>query len=171
MRLTPYRVEGRLLPDVQQVIPLPEAEDLMVRLRQRESAAQAATAAGGRDWTPYVITTPGGETAPLRKRRAVLELTRALHAAGVPGEKLATVLPGARFLSVPGVLAGEDLLGALSSTYPRARGNLDRWVHEAPLHDADRTWVLTKMWGADTTDYLDALLTLAPGEGFAYREG
>ncbi len=125
VRLTPYRVEERLLLDVQQVIPLPEAEELTIKLRQRESAAQAASAsAGGADWTPYVITTPDGETKPLRKRRAVLHLTRALHAAGVPGEKLATVLPGARFLSVPGVLTGEDLQEAFLAAYPKAQGNL-----------------------------------------------
>jgi len=60
VRLTPYRVDARLLLDVQQVIPLPEAEELMVRLRQRETAAARAATNSGADWTQYVITTPRG---------------------------------------------------------------------------------------------------------------
>ena len=37
VRLLPYRVGGDLLLDVTQVIPLPEAEDYMVRIRDREA--------------------------------------------------------------------------------------------------------------------------------------
>ncbi|MFI7068265.1 hypothetical protein ACIBL3_45280 [Kribbella sp. NPDC050124] len=105
IRLTPYRVDARLLLDVQQVIPLPEAEELMVRLRKRESAARAATGGGGADWTPNVIKTPSGDSAPLRKRRAVLALVHALHQAGVGAADMEEVIPGPRFLSVDGVPA------------------------------------------------------------------
>lgn len=54
VRLTPYRVGDRLLLDVHQVIPLPEAQELMVRLRQRETAARvASTRSEGADWTVH----------------------------------------------------------------------------------------------------------------------
>lgn len=53
----------------------------MVRLRRRETAARAASASGGADWTQYVIVTPTGETEPLRKRRAILALVHALVSA------------------------------------------------------------------------------------------
>jgi hypothetical protein len=82
IRMVPYRVDQRLLLDVQQVIPLPEAEALMVRLRQRESAARAAAATSGADWTQYVIVTPHGESEPLRKRRAVLAIPGPLFECG-----------------------------------------------------------------------------------------
>jgi hypothetical protein len=68
VRLTPYKVGDRLLLDVQQVIPLPEASELTVQLRRRETQARAART-DTRDWTPYVIITPAGRTEPLRKRR------------------------------------------------------------------------------------------------------
>jgi hypothetical protein len=42
----------------------------------------------------YVRKTPTAVTEPLPKRRAILALVQALHAAGVPATKLATVLPG-----------------------------------------------------------------------------
>jgi hypothetical protein len=41
VRLRPYSVGDRLLVDVQQVIPLPEASEYMVRLKQKEQANEA----------------------------------------------------------------------------------------------------------------------------------
>jgi len=169
VRLVPYRVEGRLLLDVQQVIPLPEAEELMVRLRRRESAVRAATSGGGADWTPYVIKTPGGVSAPLRKRRAVLAMVHALHEAGVRAEDMEQMIPGPRFLSVDGVLSGQELIDSFESTYPRAQGKQRRWFLDEPIHEGDRTWVLSKMWGTNTLPALDALLTLAPSNDYGYE--
>jgi hypothetical protein len=169
VRLTPYRVDSRLLLDVQQVIPLPEAEELMVRLRQRESAVRAAASSSGADWTQYIIRTPTGDSQPLRKRRAVLALVQALHKAGVPSEEVEAVIPGPRFLAVDGVLEGPDLIDAFVKTYPRARGNEHRWFLDEPIHDGARTWVLSKMWGTNTLPTLDALISLAPSTGYGYE--
>jgi hypothetical protein len=80
--LIPYRVGDRILLDVQQIIPLPEATDLTIRLRRRETRARSASE-GGPDWTPYVIITPGDRTRPLRKRQAILAMVQAIHRAGV----------------------------------------------------------------------------------------
>jgi hypothetical protein len=54
VRLRPYQHGERLLLDVQQVIPLPEAADYQVRLRgkvQRERVARQI--ANGRDYTKF----------------------------------------------------------------------------------------------------------------------
>lgn len=172
IRLNPYKVDDRLLLDVQQVIPLPEAADLTVQLRRRETHARAARTEGGPDWTPYVVITPAGHSEPLRKRRAVLALVIALAEAGVPPAKLAGVLPKSKFLSVPGHVSGEELFDVFTQAYPQVlkdpRGPR-RWFLEAPLHDGESTWVLSKMWGANTEPVLDELLTVAPTDGFAYE--
>lgn len=165
VRLIPHRVDGLLILDITQLIPLPEAEEFTIKLRRRDQAVRAST--DGRDWTQYVIASPAGTSEPLRKRRAVLELVLALHAAGVPGRELATALPSAKFLSVPG--QPEDLVEAFYERYPKMRGNLGRWFFEAPILDEDQTWLLSKMWGRQTVPTLDKLLTLAPGDGFGYR--
>ncbi|MEV4512287.1 hypothetical protein AB0K00_25395 [Dactylosporangium sp. NPDC049525] len=96
-------------------------------------------------------------------------MVTALHEAGVPADQLAGVLPRSRFLSVDGVLTGEDLAQAFMVRYSASTKRLGRWFLDTPLHDNDRTWVLSKMWGTNTEPVLDALLTLAPGEGFGYQ--
>lgn len=168
VRLSPYKVGDRLLVDVQQVIPLPEASELTVQLRRRETQARAARA-DNRDWTTYVITTPDGASAPLRKRWAVLEMVTALHRAGVAGESLARVLPRSRFVDLDGVLSGQALIDALVASYPGASARIGGWFIEHPLHDGDRTWVLSKMWGTKTQPTLERLVQLAPSGGFGYQ--
>lgn len=171
VRLTPYRVAGRLLLDVQQVIPLPEAAEFTVQLRRRETAVRAVSPGQGRDWTPYVIISPSGSTQPLRKRRAVLALVTALHAGGIDPAAMANVIRGPRLLAVDGELEGDALASAFVRAYPRAEQHLGRWFLPQALRRDGRTWVLSKMWGADTVDALDALIALAPDEGFDYEAG
>ena len=167
VRLSPYRIEGRLLLDVQPVIPLPEAEELTIQLRRRETAARVAKS--GRDWTPYVITSPTVTTEPLRKRRAILAMIHALHTAGVSGVSMQAAILGSRFLAVDGVLVEDELVARFIERYPKAEKQLGRWFLDEPIHDPDQTWVLSKMWGADTGGTLERLVALAPGPGFSFE--
>jgi len=167
VRLSPYRIEGRLLLDVQPVIPLPEAEELTIQLRRRETAARAAQS--GRDWTPYVITSPTGTTEPLRKRRAILAMIHALHSAGVSGLSMQGAISGPRFLVVDGELVDEKLIACFIEKYPKAEKQLGRWFLDEPIHDPNQTWVLSKMWGADTGATLERLVSMAPVPGFKFE--
>ncbi|HEY0448051.1 hypothetical protein [Actinophytocola sp.] len=167
VKLVPHRVDGRLLLDITQLIPLPEAEEFTIKLRRREQAVRAA--ASGRDWTQYVITSPSGTSEPLRKRWAVLEMVKVLHEAGVPGATLADALPNARFLNVVGTPTGDDLIEAYCDSYSRMRRNIGKWFLDQPIRDQDQTWVLSKMWGRQTVPALDKLVALAPHDGFGYR--
>ncbi|WP_146765942.1 hypothetical protein [Micromonospora noduli] len=170
VRLTPYRIGERRLLDVQQVIPLPEAAELTVQLRRRETAARAAQASSGRDLTRYAVVTPSGTTEPLPKRRAMLALVTALHEAGVDVAEMTKVLPRwPRLLPVDGTLNGQLHEEAFARAYPRYANQLQRWFFERPFHQDGRTWVLSKMWGADTADGLDALLALAQLPGYDYE--
>jgi transposase InsO family protein len=72
----------------------------------------------------------------------------ALRAAGVSAQALAGVIPPSRFPWVDGTLTGEDLKKASVSAYPQASGRLGCWFLDSPVHDADRTWIVTRMWGA-----------------------
>jgi len=89
VRLTPYRVGDRLLLDVQQVIPLPEASELTIQLQRKATQERAVRGTDGRDWTRYAITGSVGESEPLRKRQAILAMVITLRAAGVPAREIA----------------------------------------------------------------------------------
>ena len=166
VRITPYRLDERLLLDVQPVIPLPEAAELTVQLRRREKAAKASSA-GGKDYTRFIVTTPDGTTELLAKRQAIRALVIGLHAAGVDTDALAATLPNAKFLSVEGDLEGDELIEAFIDAYPSAERNLKRWFLDTPIHENGRTWVFSKVWGIQSADVLAELGELAPSPGFA----
>ena len=168
VRLTPYRVGSQLLLDVQPLIPLPEATEFTVQVRRREQAAKASTASG-RDLTKYRITTPSGTTEPLAKRHAVMQLVLGLHACGVPAEKLATAIQNAKFLDVEGVLSGQTLIDTFHTKYPKSVSARKRWFFESPIHEEDRTWVLSNQWGLKTEPTMNALLKLSPNCGCSYE--
>jgi hypothetical protein len=168
IRLTPYRVGDRLLLDVQQLIPLPEASELTIQLQRKASQERAVRGSDGRDWTQYVITGPAGESPPLRKRKAVLTMVIALSAVGVSVEVIADAIPGRRVLSVVGELAGDELRAAFTRDFPR--GTPQRWYLDSPIYDEGRTWFVTKMWSTDTEQVLERLTQLAPeGSGIGYE--
>lgn len=166
IRLSPYRHQGRLLLDVQHVIPLPEAADFTVRLKKREAAARIARESS-RDYTKYVITTPNEASDPLPKRRAILFLVQALHAAGVAAEVIAKAVLDGKMRSAPGTLEGDKLWDAFRDEYGLTEQNRVRWFLDDPVHDRERTWVLFSNWGTNTELTLDALVAIAPG--FSYQ--
>ena len=55
VRVRAYRHEGRLLLDIDQVIPLPEAEDYLVTARNREQEARASAGDASRDEVPGTL--------------------------------------------------------------------------------------------------------------------
>lgn len=50
VRLRPYKLDGRLLLDVQPIIPLPEAEEYQVQIRQKEDAARVSREIEKHQW-------------------------------------------------------------------------------------------------------------------------
>ncbi len=162
VRITPYQVEDRLLLNVEQVIPLPEAEEFTVQLRRREAATRAVRRSS-QDWTQYVITSPDGSSGPLRKRHAVLKMAHATYAAGAKPEAILEAIGSRRFHAIDGRLEGEELRDAFFDAYPREEAR--RWFLDDPIHDDDHTWVVSNQWGLDTVPVLAALVDLVPGGG------
>lgn len=171
VRMVPYLLDDRLVLDVQQLVPLAEAGDYQIRIREKEieSRAVGARAADGRDWTAYVITSPNGTSEPLRKRRAVLRMIHELHNAGVVCEQLTAVLPLSRFAPIDGELQGSELADAFVRHY---RGVAPGWWflgEGEPIVEQGRTWVLSKRWNRHTVEQaLGDLAALAPSGAFGF---
>ena len=82
VRLAAYDLRGATLVDVQQVIPLPEAQDYMVRLKEKQREIRSVRIQN-RDFASYKVIC-GDETTPqLNKRRAILAVVTYLSGLGV----------------------------------------------------------------------------------------
>ena len=168
VRLTPYKYGDRVLVDIAQVIPLPEAEELTVKLRRRESATRSSSGLG-KDYTRFEITTPAGTSEPLNKRRAVLHLVRALVDHGIPPARISEVMQKAKFVDIEGEhVDRDDVVEQFVARWPNAtEDNVRRWFIDAPIVHDGSTWLLSSQWGRATEATLTALVGLAPGGPFA----
>jgi hypothetical protein len=168
VRLVPYELDGKVLLDIQQVIPLPEAADYQVQLR-RKGAARERARTTGRDLTRYHIIVDGTELPDENKRNAVRVMVEQLVAGGVKLSELKNHFPPSKLQTFDGVLTPEEVRKALARTYPQARRK--RWFVEHPLIDQpdNKTYVLSNQWGLRTEAQLTALSEAFPETKVTFR--
>jgi len=169
VRLVPYEIEGKVLLDIQQVLPLPEAADYQVRLRRKDVARERARS-DGRDFTRYHIVVDGQERPHQNKRNAIRTMVEELAERGAPLAEIRRLLPERVMRAVPGQLADADAVAAaLSAADPKV--DTGRWYCDHPMIDeaGGQTYVLSKMWGLQTEPALQALQDAFPQLGVTFR--
>jgi hypothetical protein len=155
VRLKPYRWDGKLLIDVQQIVPLPEAAEYQVQLREKAEQVRNARESS-LDFTRFDLTVQDVTHRSLSKRALMLELARAAVSAGVTPEQFATHLPGDRWRWV--WVDGEVDAAAFLAELPRLRtprgGSYEArrfFVDDGDLfHVGGRTYALTNQWGGES---------------------
>lgn len=167
VQLIPYRVGERVLLDVRQTVPLPEAGDYQVRVRRKDRQRERVQR-DSRDFTRYHIVVDGQEQPEANKRNAMRLMVAALVNRGVPVQAIKEQLHSRCFRSVDGNFENaEALQSALLAADPRI--DVGRWYCEYPLFNDGRTWVLTRMWGTDTEPSLVALRDAFPDARVTFR--
>ena len=157
IRLVPYEVEGKVLLDIQQVLPLPEATDYQVRLRRKDAARERARSSG-RDYTRFHIVVDGTALPAENKRHAMRVMVEQLVAQGAPPHEIATTLPPRKLRVIHGsVTDGDAVRDALAANYPGI--DVHRYFCDSPLVDDEtgETYVLNNQWGRNTEETLATL--------------
>jgi hypothetical protein len=168
-RLVPYEINDSILLDVQQLVPLPEAADYQVRLRRKDQERQRSRTEG-RDFTRFHIVLDGEPLPDENKRRAIRTMVEHLVERGCPAERIEEIIGPRKFRGVDGLLAEpEEMVGPMEEAYPEFRFDPGRFWTERPIHQADRTWVISKMWGRDTEQVLEELNKAFPQAGVSFR--
>jgi len=174
IRLRPYQDGDRLLLDVQRIIPLPEADDYAVRIREKKQKERTARVTN-MDFTRYDVEVGGETHARLPKRRAIFEVVRYLCERGKTPDEVQEAIPWRRttlFLDAEGELSGIEF-----QKYHEAR-SADGTRHFRPRrwYRADdelivcngRTFAFSNQWGNRWHEAMDNLLALLPDEEIAY---
>jgi len=162
VRLRPYQDRARVLIDVQQVIPLPEAEEYQVRIRAKVRAERAARSQS-RDFTKYDITLGDITLERLPKRRAIFHVIKYLCGAGVNPEAIRALIPWRlnAMRCVDGTLNSQEFENALAAQLV-ADGRKPQTKRffiddDELIHANSRTYAVTKMWGVRTGEALEAI--------------
>ena len=148
VRIKPYGSRDNLLLDVQQVIPLPEAQDYQVRLREKHQKERESRKSS-RDVTRFDVQIHGAVHSNLPKRQAVLTVIKAICSAGVRPADVGAVLSWRKklFFSVDGTVdsAGFATLAKQQSE----QFDPIRWFYEDSelMHADGKTYAMTNQWG------------------------
>lgn len=159
VRAVPYELDGRLLLDVQQVIPLPEARDYQIQLRRKEEQTRMATTVDRKDRTQYQLIVDGQVMAPTSKQGAIKRAVALMVERGVPLSDVRNAV-GNRWKDVR-CAAPEDV----RETFRAAYGSSQHWWFDSPYQDdidPDRWWVMVRVGGTETETVLERLHTLRP---------
>jgi hypothetical protein len=155
VRLTPYNLAGRVLLDVQQIIPLPEAAEFQTRVREKQR--KESESRRYRDLTRYELTLGNTVINDLPKRHAIHQLFKFLVGDGIGPEKIVesmgfrqnrTILrfePGTSAEEIRGYLT-EQLAAGKSPLHPR------RWFcdDEEILEFDGAKYIVSNQWGRGT---------------------
>jgi len=173
VRLRPYNDSGRLLIDVQQVIPLPEAEEFQIRIRDKKVIERAART-HNRDLTKFNVKIGAVESSNLPKRQAICLIIRTLWQRGVDPEAIRQVLSwkGDTLSDVSGELGEADFEKALETevTKQGRKFSAGRFflAEDELIRAHGRTYAVTTQWGSRTRRAMDELLKAFPDHGITY---
>src|ERR1051325_4463832 len=153
VRIRPYRLGSEVVLDVQQVIPLPEAEEYQVQRRQKVREERAKTESY-RDFTRYDLQIGTKQYKRLAKREFVFRVVQhAISRGATPDEICTTVQRSAERLwrQAPGVLGPEQFITAVLSQAKEEgkQFNPARFFTEPDelFHIDGKTYAFTNQWG------------------------
>jgi hypothetical protein len=152
VRLKPYQLGERLLVDVQQIIPLPEAAHYQVQVREKAQKDRAARVSGA-DFTRFDVQINGELHKSVWKRNALYLICKRLVDGGISPDEIASVFTWRNnaWYSVEGTVNGEAF-NKLASTKAASGGlgfDQPRWFSEDEelFHTNGKTYAFSKMWG------------------------
>lgn len=164
VRLQPYDLGGRVLVDVQPIIPLPEMAEYQVRVSEKKRKEREARS-DSRDWTRYDVTLDGRTLTGLRKRHAIYQAFRHLVENGIAPEKVAEHCgPRANrvLMSVDGDVTAEDFHSLAKEARAKERRSFDpkRFFcdDDELLRVGGRTYAFSSQWGG--SDWQEAMTNL-----------
>lgn len=174
IRLRPYRDGDKLLLDVQQVIPLPEAEEYQIRIRDK-ARLERASRTQSRDFTKFDLTINGEVMTRLPKRQAIFHVIKALCQSGVDPEAVRATISWRRdaLRKVEGKHNSQDfeekLVEQLLSEGKKPYAGRYFINDDELIFANENTYAVTKMWGRRTAEAIDLLLKAFPGHHISYE--
>lgn len=176
VRLKPYVNDGKVLIDVQQVIPLPEAGEYVVQVREKERRERRSRESG-RDYARYDVVVDGEVHERQAKRHAIRLVVAALCSKEATPEQISEVLHwrGSNlWRSADGELDA-DAFAEQMKRDARSGGlawDPTRWHRsdDVLIYSGGRTWALGSGWGQRTAEAMSSLLERWPDCGIEIRE-
>ncbi|WP_417438943.1 hypothetical protein [Idiomarina sp.] len=167
IRMQPYVYGNELLIDIQSVIPVPEASDYQIKIkekRQRERTARTTT----NDRTRFDLSVDGVVFPELSKRWLVYRVVKTCIERGVKPSQINEVISNLpnhsrnAFQVFNGILSDEDIQAKFNELDTGGQIHRSRRFFSQPgefFHEDEKTYVLTNQWGTGALETVDTLIS------------
>jgi hypothetical protein len=152
IRLKPYDLDSRILVDVQQIVPLPEAQDYQVQIRDKVRKKQEARTSGI-DFTRFDITIGDEQHQGMWKRNAMFLVCKHLCDKGVNPDEIAALFswrPRRVWYSVDGTVDAAEFRTRASTKAEATGTTFDprRWFCDEGqvCHANGKTYAFSNQW-------------------------
>jgi hypothetical protein len=153
VRLKPYELDKRLLVDVQQIIPLPEAAEYQVQVREKSRKERQAKV-NNIDFTRYDVQIDGETHPSMWKRNAIFKICKSLCDRGVNPDEIAALFdwrPTRTWYSVDATVNASNFVELASQKASSGGQNFTsgRWFCEDDeiIHANGKTYAFSNQWG------------------------
>lgn len=167
VKMTPFYDGRRILLDIQQVIPLPEAEQFQVQVRNKKQKEQQSRSSD-RDFSKFTLTISEREYPGLNKRNLMFQLVQSVIDTGVTPEEIAEIISWRKdrlFISFDGELNEEAFAKRLMEM--DRGGKLPKTKRFFCKQDqlfvvGGRTYAMTNQWGHRTLEAVESIRSNYP---------
>lgn len=170
VRIKPYSDNGRILADIQKIIPLPEAEDYRVRLKEKQQQERDARKVN-LDFTKYDVTINDQTYERLPKRTAIFTIVRHLINQGHSPEKIAALVhwrQNSMFRVADGELSSENFVALqMEGVAKNGKSFEERRFYcedDELFHVNGKTYSFTNQWGHRCIEAINQLMKGFPNE-------
>jgi hypothetical protein len=172
VRLRPYSIGDRVLLDIQQVLPVPEVQEILIKIKNKTAEERKSEGGSRTDWTQYDLAVDGKVFRNLTKRKLFLLAIHGLISRNVPFSEIRQSFPARKFIDVAGHCDPEEFRKKVSDLRNRNGTTYDLgrfFTGPGELFVADgRTYALTNQWGRSRLPALDALISKYPDAKVSY---
>ncbi|MDH5634090.1 MAG: hypothetical protein OEZ10_14045 [Gammaproteobacteria bacterium] len=175
IRLKPYKDGKKTLLDIQQVIPLPEAEDYQVKIRDK-TRLEKVSRSQGRDLSKYDVTVGEAVFENMPKRGAIFTIVKYLCDQGIDPEELLGKITWRNdvFCVFDGQLDNPSFVDALTK-HMHSKGKqvrLKRYFIEDDelIYANGKTYAFNKLWSTRTNEAMDILISTYSDKKILYDE-
>lgn len=155
VRLKPYTLDGKILVDVQQIIPLPEVEEYQIQVREKVQKERQARTSNA-DFTRFDVRI-GDEVHPsMWKRNAISLLCRRLCERGVDPNAISAAFDWRSnrvWCAVDGDVDAAEFRSRAAEQASAAGATFDpsRWSCDDDdlVHFNGKTYALSNQWGGE----------------------
>ena len=167
VRMQPYCSEGQVFLDVQTLIPVPEADDYQVRIREKKRKERESRKRA-RDFRKFDVEIDGRRFPSQTKRGMMFHLVSGVLADGGTPKQIMDAIPWRRnqlFAQFDGELSGEQVRERIMQDDPGGKVPRTKRYYcddDEVFHSGGRTYAVSNQWGTKTLEGASALARAFP---------